>query len=84
MDKVQTTVEETEYKGANINKAMKLFFLKLVGLIIAWESLYIFLLKPLRIPDAFLTHTLTGAVSGAINLFFRLSHKFGQIPHPRN
>lgn len=73
MDKVQTTVEETEYKGANINKAMKLFFLKLVGLIIAWESLYIFLLKPLRIPDAFLTHTLTGAVSGAINLFFRLS-----------
>ena len=45
-----------------LNKEMKRFLVKLVIFIITWEGLYVFLLKPKRIPDSLLTEWLTIAI----------------------
>lgn len=65
--------KDTKENNTNINKVMLSFLLKLFGLVILWELLYVYLLKPLRIPDAFLTHILTACVTFCINVFFQLS-----------
>ncbi len=56
-----------------LNKEMKLFLLKLIIFITSWEALYVFFLKPIRIPDGWLTEWLTIAVTNTLNFFFRLS-----------
>ncbi len=52
----------------NVNRQIKLFLLKLVIFIVSWEALYVFVLKPLRVPDKFLTTQLTKAVTFCLNL----------------
>lgn len=44
-------------------------------MVVLWESLYLLFLKTIRIPDAFLTHTLTATVTYCLNLFFNLPTK---------
>ncbi len=52
-----------------LDKSTRNFLLKLVVLFIAWELAYIFILKPIRIPDRQLTIFITGIVTWCINLF---------------
>ncbi len=63
---------------------MKVFLLKLIIFIISWQSLYIFLLKPKRIPDSLLTEWLTTAVTGTLNFFFRITPSATWIKDPIN
>lgn len=61
-------------KGAAVfNRAARIFLLKTVILIIAWKSLYYFVLEPSRIPDKFLTDFITSAVTTGINLIWHPS-----------
>ncbi len=66
-------IKPTDKSNSSMNKVMLSFLLKLFGLVILWEIIYIYILKPLRIPDAFLTHILTASVTTCINVFFKLS-----------
>ncbi len=52
-----------------LKKAMKRFFLSLVALIILWQLLYNFVLKPLGEPDKFLTTTVASGAVVCINAF---------------
>ena len=63
---------------------MKIFLLKLALFIISWETLYIFVLKPKRIPDSLLTEWLTIAVTKTINLFLHISSPVTWIKDPVN
>lgn len=56
-----------------LNAEMKMFLLKLIIFVVSWEGLYVFLLKPKRIPDNILTEWLTITVKHVINFFFRLN-----------
>lgn len=51
----------------SVAKEMKRFLLKLALFIVVWQALYVFVLKPVRIPDKFLTTTLTQAVTASLN-----------------
>ena len=59
---------------SRLNREMKFFLIKLLVFIISWEVLYIFILKPRRIPDRLLTEWLTVCVTKVINLFFKFPH----------
>ncbi len=65
-----------------LNREMKTFLVKLIIFIVSWEALYVFLLKPKRIPDSMLTEWLTVAVTGTINFFFRLTPSATWIKDP--
>lgn len=56
-----------------LNREMKMFLWKLVSFIITWQVLYIFILKPHRIPDGIITKWLTICVTFTLNLFFQLN-----------
>jgi len=58
-----------ENKVPLLNRATKVFLLRLVALVAVWESLYYFVLKPIRIPDRALTNFLTVFVTAGINFF---------------
>ncbi len=51
------------------NKPILVFFLKLFILVIIWECSYHFILKPIRIPDKFLTDFVTAGTVKFLNLF---------------
>ena len=57
---------------ATINKQMKLFVLRLAVVVILWKVLYIFILQPIRIPDAFLTHILSSSVVFTLKYVLRI------------
>ena len=61
---------------------MKLFLFRLVALIVTWEALYIFLLRPRRILDESLTNWLSSAVVGCLNLIFRLNPNVHWVEAP--
>ena len=67
-----------------LNREMKMFLLKLIIFIVSWEGLYVFLLKPKRIPDSLLTKWLTIAVTWALNFFLQLSPSATWIKDPVN
>lgn len=75
-------------KSANplkmLNAEMKSFLLKLIIFVISWEALYVFLLKPKRIPDRLLTEWLTISVTKAINLVFSLTPSATWVPDAYN
>jgi exosortase/archaeosortase family protein len=56
----------------SLNRAMKLFLLKLIGLVVGWEVIYIFILEPKRWLDEPLTNWLSAAVTWCLNLLFQL------------
>lgn len=60
-------------KNQLLKKATKLLLIKLVILVIVWQCAYIFILQPTRIPDKFLTDTITSGVTYCINFLFHLS-----------
>lgn len=64
----------------NVNRRLKLFILKLFIFIVSWEALYVFVLKPVRIPDKYLTTQLTKAVTFSLNIF--ASGKHSWMPEP--
>ena len=45
-----------------IDSALKSFLLKMVSAIAVWKLLYLLFLKPIRVPDAFLTNTISAGV----------------------
>ena len=65
-----------------LNKEMKIFLAKLILFIVTWEVLYVFVLKPKRIPDSLLTEWLTVAVTWTLNLFFKISPPATWIKDP--
>lgn len=60
--------EKKESLLAN-NRAILFFFLKLFALVVIWECSYHFILKPIRIPDRFLTDFVAAGTSKLLNLF---------------
>jgi len=52
-----------------LNAAIKKFFIRLVILIVAWQLLYNFVLKPTTVPDKILTKTTTMGAMACINTF---------------
>ncbi|MEI9934436.1 MAG: hypothetical protein WDM71_06195 [Ferruginibacter sp.] len=69
-------LEKLLKQGANDNvlkKGIRIFFLKLFALIVGWECLYMFILKPLRIPDRMLTNFIASCVTYWMKFFFYFS-----------
>lgn len=64
-----------------IKNPITYFFIKLTALGIAWETCYIFLLKPIRIPDKFLTSFISWATTLFLNLFASNSHNFTYVTY---
>lgn len=58
-----------------LNAAIKKFFIRLVVLIVAWQLLYNFVLKPTTIPDKILTETTTWGAMVCINTFLPVDPK---------
>ncbi len=56
-----------------LKKNIRIFFLKLFALIVGWECLYMFILKPLRIPDKMLTNFIASCVTSWMKFFFYFS-----------
>lgn len=63
-----------------LSPRLKLFLLKLFIFIVSWEALYIFMLRPVRIPDKFLTTQLTKAVTLCLNVFASGTHSWKPEP----
>lgn len=74
-ENISQEVSEQADTTIAFNSQMKKFVLRLIIMVIAWETLYLLYLKAIRIPDAFLTHTLTASVTYFLNLFFDLPTK---------
>ena len=64
-----TRTSENPGQKKFFDQAVFHFFIKLIALVIVWECSYYLFLKPHRIPDKFLTDTITAASAKCINLF---------------
>jgi exosortase/archaeosortase family protein len=56
------------------------FFIKLAVLAAVWQSCYIFLLKPIRIPDKWITNIITAGSALLIKAFFSISKAVSWTP----
>jgi len=67
-----------------IDKNLKSFFLKIFVIIICWKLLYHFVLIPIRIPDNFLTNTITAGVAWLSSLLNIMGSDVSWTKHPFN
>ncbi|MGG9972828.1 exosortase/archaeosortase family protein [Ferruginibacter sp. SUN002] len=63
-----------------LSKAIKKFFLQLIILIVAWQLLYNFVLKPSNVPDKMLTKVTTIGAMACINTFLPVDPKLTMDP----
>jgi exosortase/archaeosortase family protein len=64
------------------NKSIIFFIAKLIGFVILWKNLHAYVLKPTRVPDDFLTRSLTSVVTWCLNTFYHMQPAATWISKP--